>query len=717
MIKRITIFICSLALVIFGFVVFSHNVKATDLETDSRIVVNGAAVRTTGNAGLKFTASVGDYDTTNVTAYGIAIAFGTAEVSNDFCIGGTINGKTVLSTTVDELNGKGEYNVVLYGIPAASYVQDVTARAFVIDNGETVYGTTVKVRNLAEVSLKALNDGETGDLLTTVASYISSNYKKGYDSYANGYAIDNAAYCYDPVELGQLFVRDWNKFVDEEDRIASISSNTKATAASLSYRAKEGADFYYSAKWSKWTDTIETTDISNSNLYRFFNDAKYGAKWGWLLTVMRTAENDAANSAWQALAVQGDGSYLSKSLYGGQHLCISIIGFFTKQKMTYGYTGVDFGSAKKNMYDNLYAGSYANTTVYNSFLRDHTLYHIDETATLPAARTPETGYAWVAYELNSTNHAAGSSYPVTSANVQFKPKFELINYTISYLDGSTPIDLSPSSFTILTDTFSLPNYEKDSYVFDGWYDNPSFTGDPITEIARGSHIDRTFYAKTTYTPYATVNVTLDLNGGNWTATDIISQNEPSKTVVATYYNSYDSSGYEITFADNGSSSRWFKFIVLEETGITNLYRIIGKANGSTALPATFDAVLSYHDSCTSEYKNDIASIYSGSNDGQYITIENKPNSNGSGKNMTIKLFPSSVINSNYVHNMNEPCELPTPVHQYYDFVGWRSSLDSSVVTSFPGYGSNPGDITYTAQWSNEVILSSADTTALAAITP
>ena len=716
--RKIFIFLFSFAILALGCLLCSTRFKATGLTTSNKIVVNGAAVRTTGNAGLKFTASIGDYDTTNVTEYGIAIAFGTAEANDDFCVGGTVNGKSVKSSTVTERDGKNEFHIVLYNIPNTSYVQDVTARAFVIDNGVTVYGEAVTVRNLAEVSLKALNDGRTGELLTTVASYISTNYKKGYDSYANGYAIDNAAYCYDPVELGQLFVADWNKFVDDEDEIDSITSNSKAKSLSLTYEDYDGADFYYSAKWEKWTDTITTTNISESNLYRFFKDSVYGPKWGWLLTVMRTAEADAANSAWQALAIQGDGTYSSKSLYAGQHMCVSLIGFFTKQKVTYGYIGVDFASAKRNMYDNLYTGSYANTTVYNSFLRDHALYKVGaSSAILPAAKTPELGYDWVSYEANSVPYAAESIYPVTSSNVQFKPKFELHNYTISYFRGSDALDLSPSTYTIVNDTFSLPNYEEDHYIFEGWYDDSEFTHDPITSIERGSHENIELYAKTTSTPYSYVNVTLNLDGGNWALPEIVSHSDPEKTVIATYYNTYHGSGYEISFVDNGSTSRWFQYIVLEKTNTPNVYRIIGKANGSTALPANYDAVISYHSSCTSEYKTAVSDIYKESNIGKYITIENKPATSGSGKSITIKLYPTAAFTNNYVKNMIAPEDLPIPAKTGYFFDGWRCSLNSLVVTSFPGYEINPGNITYTAIWTNETPLSSTDTSVITTAGP
>lgn len=46
--------------------------------------------------------------------------------------------------------------------------------------------------------------------------------------------------------------------------------------------------------------------------------------------------------------------------------------------------------------------------------------------------------------------------------------------------------------------------------FLGWYDNPSFTGSPITSIQKGSTGDKTFYAKYAYDNF---NLIFDLNGG------------------------------------------------------------------------------------------------------------------------------------------------------------------------------------------------------------
>lgn len=714
---------------VFSLAFLSINKAKATIVTDANLTVEGASIRTAGNQGMRFTANIGSYAGA-VSKYGICLVPGDEAIDDNFVIGGTVNGKSVINAEVNELDGSGKFHVVLWNIPAEAYTMDVSARAYVrLTDDSIVYGDAKAVRCLAEVSFKALNDNVTSDLLTAVTTYISANYKQAYTNYENGYAVNNAAYCYDPTELGELFVRDYNKFVDEDDRIDSITSYSKAAGKSLTYgtSSKVGADFYYSAKLSKWTHNGGgaeggVTDISGSNLYGFFNDPIYGPKWGWLLTLLRSADGDSANTAWQAQAVQGDGTCSPRSLYSGQHLILSIIGFFTKQKYTYYYSGVDFTLASKQAYyEGMFSGTYANTTVYNSYLREHELYKIGESLTLPAERTPATGYSWIAYEMNSTNYAASSSYTVTSANVHFTPKFALINYLVSYYDGETPLALSPSTYTILTDTFSLPSYEKDSYTFDGWYDNALFDGDPITQVTKGSHENKRFYAKTTYTPYATVNVTFDLNGGAWAIDDVLAQNTPTKTVVATYYNSYQSSGYDISFVTSLSQSIYWNYIVLEKTASPNVYRIIGKASGSANLPLVYDAVISYHSACTSEYFQAVKDIYNGSNVGQYITAENVPASSGGSKSITLKLYPSTALSASYVKNANAPEELPTPNREFYTFNGWRNSYSSTTETSFPGYATNPGDITYTAQWTAvtpvDYALNSNDERVFGLITP
>ena len=68
-------------------------------------------------------------------------------------------------------------------------------------------------------------------------------------------------------------------------------------------------------------------------------------------------------------------------------------------------------------------------------------------------------------------------------------------------------------------SYNLPNPTKEGYLFLGWYDNASFSGDPITSITASK--DMTFYAK--WVKCATLK--LDLNGAT------LSSGETSLTVA------------------------------------------------------------------------------------------------------------------------------------------------------------------------------------------
>ena len=49
----------------------------------------------------------------------------------------------------------------------------------------------------------------------------------------------------------------------------------------------------------------------------------------------------------------------------------------------------------------------------------------------------------------------------------------------------------------------------------------------------------------------------------------------------------------------------------------------------------------------------------------------------------------------------DPTTLPVPVLSGYKFAGWKSSVDGSIITEYPGYSVNSGTIVYTAQWTTE----------------
>lgn len=71
----------------------------------------------------------------------------------------------------------------------------------------------------------------------------------------------------------------------------------------------------------------------------------------------------------------------------------------------------------------------------------------------------------------------------------------LVSYNIDYsLDGGINHSENPETYTIIDQiTFNSPS--KEGFSFDGWYDNESFDGTPITQIQSGSIGHISLYAK------------------------------------------------------------------------------------------------------------------------------------------------------------------------------------------------------------------------------
>ena len=122
-------------------------------------------------------------------------------------------------------------------------------------------------------------------------------------------------------------------------------------------------------------------------------------------------------------------------------------------------------------------------------------------ATLPTTAPAATGYeleGW--YETAACD---GEKVTAVSAeatdNKTFYAKWTPIVYTVTYMDGSTPITdqgLIPTSYTIESADLSLPaTATKSGKGFYGWYGTSACTGDAVTTITHGSTGNKIFYAK------------------------------------------------------------------------------------------------------------------------------------------------------------------------------------------------------------------------------
>ncbi|MDR2385080.1 MAG: InlB B-repeat-containing protein, partial [Tannerella sp.] len=112
-----------------------------------------------------------------------------------------------------------------------------------------------------------------------------------------------------------------------------------------------------------------------------------------------------------------------------------------------------------------------------------------------ATATPKNGYRFVRWTENGSQVSTSANYQFTlTANRTLVANFEAVTYTITYnLNGGSGV--SNSTYTIESQTITLPVPTRTGYTFQGWYATSGFSGNPVANIPAGSTGDRTFYAK------------------------------------------------------------------------------------------------------------------------------------------------------------------------------------------------------------------------------
>lgn len=463
--------------------VFALNLNvsaATD--TNENLEIKGAQIRTEDPAGIRFVASYTGEE--EVKAYGVVLAWGKAEAS-EITLDATVNGKTTLYGAVEEQNENGVYHVTLVNVPEVSYVQEVTARAFIVKNDNSVeYSEQAVTRSLAQVSLLYANDNEVaeGSAVEAVVNYVKENYKKAYTHSVTGYyVVDDATVETDPAKLEAEFVKDWNaKFGTEWTSLVQTEFQKSAASAGTNGAAL--------------ADTL-ATDCSGTKMYEFFNsDTTTSAKWQWLLQYFLAKCNTVVHPKRQINAVLGDGT--ASDTYGSNmnsfnHLSASIVNFFNGGNTRNDSNDIVFTSAKYSTYSSVidYSKIYANVSNVE-------LVKVGEKVKLPAATTPATGYEWDGWYEGTTKYEAESTYTVTSSNVVFVPTHKAIEYTITYMDGDTSLsDLTPNVYTIESNNLSLPTPIKEGSVFLGWHEDKQLKDASITAIMAGTTGNKTYYCE------------------------------------------------------------------------------------------------------------------------------------------------------------------------------------------------------------------------------
>lgn len=467
------LFVIAITFVLVSLFAASFKVAANAVETSELITVQGAQIRTTGNAGIRFVAKE-EYEGTNETAWGIILAYGEAEANDEFVIDGTVNGKAVLKGEVTSTK-EGVFTATLYNVPTDAYAQVVTARAYVVDGDKVVYSQNVAVKSLAEVALKAKNDGDASELVANVVEAMEG-YKKVFVDKYNNYYVDSAVYESNHANLAKEFIKDVNKFFDLELDPATAfegSNGTQPFAKAL-------------------VDTTASAAATDTNLFKFYADETMRAKWGWLLNVVKQ-ETDIDTAKWgngkpaiDAL-LANDAATAGEKWYGGCYPLSSIMSLLAGQYESSGYGGYSI----ENNLNVLGKFIDYNNTVYAD-LAGVQIVKAEDEITIPTLDLSE-GYEGK-YDSAGEEVAFGSKWTVTAEDKMFVVKTSAIEYTVKFMYEDSEITELETTYNIEA-AKELPVFNLDGYAFEAWYDNAELTGEPVTAIAKGSIGNKVYYAK------------------------------------------------------------------------------------------------------------------------------------------------------------------------------------------------------------------------------
>ena len=664
-------FIALFIFLFIGLFAFSFNasVKANYTTSDS-IQVIGAQVRTIGNQGLRFIA-YDEYEGEKETSYGIILAFGETEANENFVIGGTVNGKEVANASVTTTNN-GVFMVTLYDIPEVFFTQLVSARAYVVDGSNVVYSDTVCVRSLAQIALLSKNDNVESELIDDVITSLEGVKKSFVDPKRNFY-VNDALYETNYSKLAIEFIKDWNECFDTELNVETAFSPEHSFPI---------------------LNSATGESPTKSGLYKFFIEGEYADKWSWLLDFFANFFVNKSPAMLTINAIKNGDDSLSSNIWNkGRRIVSFISSTFLGEKVSTGDNEgfIDFTENP----DYLNRLSTFNTKVYAD-LRECEI--LGAQYTLPEFES-SLGYQGC-YDYNDHIYQFGLVLNTSKSNLIFVATELPIDYTVQFYANGELLDELETTYNI-EESIELPTYVEQGYVFEGWYDNEEFEGDPITSIDLGNYGNKVFYAKMVETDYNLVTATFDMN----------------------YIYTYEEFSDQL-LKDIIAATGWTDINTKEEYSSLNARSYISDINKFIASPLSdkYTVLVDYLISIETEksVKNALASFKNKEeldflSDEQfafahltrglvggikYKLKDAKPTQNYGDPEIQAKIVeickPESVVKEFIL-----PSEFDvTPERKIYSVVGWKCNRDGKVYTEFPGYLKETGvkNVTYTAQW-------------------
>lgn len=121
------------------------------------------------------------------------------------------------------------------------------------------------------------------------------------------------------------------------------------------------------------------------------------------------------------------------------------------------------------------------------------------------------GYDFQGWFLDDNTFQNAFTFGTMPLDTRLHAKWTPTNYNVIYqLDGGVVGVNSPESYTIEDDLVVFPNPSRVGYTFQGWFDTPSFDGNPLVAINPNRLENITLYAKWQVNQYT---ITFDAEGG------------------------------------------------------------------------------------------------------------------------------------------------------------------------------------------------------------
>ncbi len=676
--KIIYIFLMLLAIIVVT--TKASNVKAASAPE----LIDGAQIRTDNLNGIKFVANVTPVDG---ATYGFVVGQGTV-VDLTVDTPNTITGET---TT---LNEESQFYVTIVNIPERAYAQDLSVRAYVLVDGEYTYSTNIVTRSVGQVALGAQVKGTEGEYIETVAGSILENYKKVHVDYPGNTHVDDVLYETDHKKLAEKFVEDWN---------AMFETTLDAETAFV-----QGDN--YASPFKTAARNNSTTDPEGANITAFFRDEAMYNKWGWILDyIQNELTTGLAFSACESQinCILNNTTDETGNWYYGLTLASYLQSIFCGKGSSTGSGRFNFERSVENMEKLALIVNY-NNKVYSTFGE---LKLVKVGSDLKLEELSKENYNFDGYSINGTLY--NETYNVTNDNVLLMPTFTAVEYDIKYYkDGVELTDLA-DVYTV-EDAVTLPTITVEGYDFVGWCEDEACEGEVVTSLSEGSSGDKVYYAKYVEKQLKDVNVTYDLDGGYF---NYASLDDAIADFIVDFNASRNRTHTASTFYALGSWS--------EISDASNfLYDANYKAKWSwlveylatTAITATNKKAFEVFHNYTKQSELNAANsnyIYCIAYElrGWVGKAQYTQNSSFKSANYSSLIAQSeTAAKGQTAYTYKDPCDLEVPTKDGYVFMGWTSSLDGQVVTTFPGYYDNPGDITYTAVWAKPILYVKADAT-------